>query len=52
MDLLIKRAQKGDEETFIEAINMIMPQMYKVAKARLKSEEDIGDAIQEMMWKI
>jgi RNA polymerase sigma factor (sigma-70 family) len=47
MELLIKRAQKGDEEAFIEAIDTIMPQMYKVAKARLKNEEDIGDAIQE-----
>ncbi|MDM5190219.1 sigma-70 family RNA polymerase sigma factor [Bacillus sp. DX4.1] len=47
MELHIKRAQKGDEEAFIEAIDTIMPQMYKVAKVRLKSEEDIGDAIQE-----
>ncbi|PDY77422.1 RNA polymerase sigma factor [Bacillus cereus] len=47
MELLIKRAQKGDEEAFIEAIDTLMPQMYKVAKARLKNEEDIGDAIQE-----
>lgn len=47
MELLIKRAQKGDEEAFIEVIDIIMPQMYKVAKVRLKSEEDIGDAIQE-----
>lgn len=49
MELLIKRAQKGDEEAFIEVINIIMPQMYKIAKARLNSEEDIGDAIQEMI---
>ncbi|PFA03363.1 RNA polymerase sigma factor [Bacillus cereus] len=47
MELLIKWAQKGDEEAFIEAIDTLMPQMYKVAKARLKNEEDIGDAIQE-----
>ncbi|WP_042348674.1 RNA polymerase sigma factor [Bacillus massiliigorillae] len=47
MELLIKRAQKGDEEAFIEAIDTIMPQIYKVAKARLKNEEDIGDTIQE-----
>lgn len=47
MDLLIKRAQKGDEEAFIEIMNLYLPQMYKVAKARLKNEADIGDAIQE-----
>lgn len=47
MDLLIKKAQRGDEEAFIEVINQYMPQMYKVAKARLKNEADIGDVIQE-----
>ncbi len=47
MELLIKRAQNGDNEAFIQAINEYMPQMYKVAKSRLKNEEDIGDAVQE-----
>jgi RNA polymerase sigma factor (sigma-70 family) len=47
MDLLIKKAQKGDEQAFIQAIDECLPQMYKVAKTRLKNEEDIGDAIQE-----
>jgi len=47
MELLIKRAQKGDNEAFIQAINEYMPQMYKIAKSRLKNEEDIGDAVQE-----
>ncbi len=36
MELLIKRAQKGDEEAFIEAIDILMPQMYKVAKSTLE----------------
>lgn len=47
MDLLIKKAQKGDEEAFIKVIDEYMPQMYKIARCRLKSEESIGDAIQE-----
>jgi RNA polymerase sigma-70 factor, ECF subfamily len=47
MELLIKQAQTGDKEAFIQAINEYMSQMYKVAKTRLKSEEDIGDAIQD-----
>ncbi|MPM62859.1 hypothetical protein SDC9_109737 [bioreactor metagenome] len=47
MDLLIKKAQRGDEEAFIEVINQYMPQRYKVAKARLKNESDIGEVIQE-----
>ncbi|GFZ30837.1 RNA polymerase subunit sigma-24 [Clostridium zeae] len=47
MEKLILKAQKGDSEAFIEAINYILPQLYKIAKTRLNSEEDIGDAIQD-----
>lgn len=47
MDLMIKKAQKGDKEAFIKVINQYTQDIYKVAKARLNSEEDIGDAIQE-----
>lgn len=47
MEDLIKRAQKGDKEAFIQAVTSYMPVMYKVARTRLSSEEDIGDAIQE-----
>jgi len=44
---LIKKAQKGDEEAFIQAITEYMPVMYKVARTRLSSEDDLGDVIQE-----
>ena len=47
MEILIKEAQKGNKEAFIEAITSYMPVLYKVARTRLSSEEDIGDAIQE-----
>ena len=47
MDLMIRRAQKGDKEAFIKLIVKYTQDMYKVAKSRLNSEEDIGDAIQE-----
>lgn len=47
MELLIKKAQNGDKEAFISIINEYIQMMYKVAKTRLSSEEDIGDAIQE-----
>lgn len=47
MELIIKKAQKGDKEAFIQAINEYMGQMYKVAKSRLSSDNDVGDAIQE-----
>ncbi|WP_052304285.1 sigma factor [Desulfosporosinus orientis] len=47
MENLIKKAQKGDKEAFIQAVTLYMPQLYKVAGTRLSSEEDMGDAIQE-----
>lgn len=47
MDVLIKKAQKGDEEAFIKVIDEYMTQMYKIARSRLKDEDSIGDAIQE-----
>jgi len=47
MDLLIKKAQKGDEEAFIKLVDAYMIPMYKIARSRLNSEENIGDAIQE-----
>ena len=47
MELIIKKAQKGDKEAFIKAINDYLPQMYKVAKTRLDSDDDIGDAVQD-----
>ena len=47
MDVLIKKAQKGDEEAFIRVIDEYITQMYKIARSRLKDEDSIGDAIQE-----
>lgn len=47
MEHLIKKAQKGDKGAFVQAITSYLPMMYKVARTRLSSEEDIGDAIQE-----
>lgn len=47
MEQMIRQAQKGDEEAFIRAVNEMLPQLYKIARVRLKNEADIGDAIQE-----
>lgn len=47
MEFIIKKAQNGDKEAFINLINECMPQMYKVAKAKLISDNDVGDAIQD-----
>ena len=47
MDILIKKAIKGDSEAFISLIDKHELTMYKTAKAILNNEEDSGDAIQE-----
>lgn len=47
MELLIKKAIKGDSEAFIQLMDRHEQSMYKAAKAILANEEDIGDAIQE-----
>jgi RNA polymerase sigma-70 factor (ECF subfamily) len=47
MELIVERILRGDKEAFIQAINEYKSQMYKVARARLNSEDDIGDAIQD-----
>lgn len=47
MDVLIRKAMKGDAEAFIQLMELCEQSMYKSAKAILANEEDIGDAIQE-----
>lgn len=45
--LLIKRAQKSDPDAFIQLIEKYKTALYKVAKAYLKDEEDVADAMQD-----
>lgn len=47
MDLLIKRAKKGDKNAFVDLMKTNELSMYKVAKSILKNDEDVGDAMQE-----
>lgn len=47
MELLIRKAMKGDAEAFIQLMETHQNMMYKTAKAILSNEEDIGDAMQE-----
>ena len=44
---LIHRAQDGDGEAYAEAVTALNQSLYRVARAYLRSEEDIADAIQE-----
>ncbi|MGL5675807.1 MAG: RNA polymerase sigma factor [Cellulosilyticaceae bacterium] len=47
MELLIRKAIKGDQDAFIKLMELNEVAMYKTAKAILANEEDIGDAMQE-----
>lgn len=47
MDKQIERARNGDQEAFISLILDKKEQLYKIARARLKKEDEIEDAIQE-----
>ena len=49
MDELVKRAQQGNKEAFTELILLLKADLYKIAKTRIKNDEDIYDAIQETM---
>ncbi len=46
---LINEAKKGNSEAFVTLIEQHKLQMYKTAKAILKNEEDVCDAIQDTM---
>lgn len=47
MDILVKKAQRGDKEAFVKLMEKEKQSMYKVAKSILKKDEDAADAIQE-----
>lgn len=47
MDILVKRAMKGDGKAFGELINLNLQSMYKTAWVYLRNEQDIADAISE-----
>ncbi|MBR6034022.1 MAG: sigma-70 family RNA polymerase sigma factor [Clostridia bacterium] len=43
------KAQHGDEQAFTDLILMLKHDLYKIAKMRIVSNDDIDDAIQETM---
>lgn len=47
MQILVKKAQKGDPEAFVSLIESSKSGMYRVAKGFFQSEDDIADAISE-----
>lgn len=51
MELLVKRAKKGDAEAFIMLMEENKQSMYKVARGFLSSQEDVADAMAETVLK-
>lgn len=47
MELLVKKAQRGDAEAFVVLIEENKESLKRIAFSYLKNEEDIADAIQE-----
>ena len=47
MEELVKKAKKGNNEAFTTLILSIQKDLYKIARMRLSSQEDINDAVQE-----
>ena len=51
MEELIEKAKNNDKRAFSELIISIEKELYLIAKTKLKSDDDIGDAIQETIYK-
>ena len=49
MEELIELAKNGNQDAFTELIISMKNELYGVARTRLKSADDIDDAIQETM---
>ena len=47
MKRLVLKAKQQDKEAFVELIRIHTASMYKVAKAILKNDDDVADAMQE-----
>ena len=49
MEELIENSKNGDKKSFTELILQMQIDLYRIAKIRLKDDNDISDAIQETM---
>ena len=49
MDALVTAARNGDKEAFVQLIRMNKQSMYKTAWVYLRNEQDIADALQNMI---
>lgn len=51
MEELVEKAKNNDKEAFSKLIMQIKKELYLIAKTKLKNDDDIGDAIQETIYK-
>lgn len=49
MEELIRKIQNGDEDAFKQLVQSIENDLYRIAKTRLRNDDDIMDAIQNTM---
>lgn len=49
MEELVTKAKEGNETAFTELMLQMKDELYKIAKIRLKNDDDVFDAIQETM---
>ena len=54
MTRLIRKAQRGEKDAFVSLIESYKTSLYRAAKAILKNDEDVADAMQDTVleaWK-
>lgn len=51
MKELVDKSKKGDNQAFSELIISMENELYKIARTRLRNEEDIKEAVQETIIK-
>lgn len=50
MEELVAKAKRNDEKAFDELIGLVKKELYLIAKAKVKYEDDVADAIQETIF--
>lgn len=51
MEELVEKSKKGDNQAFSKLIISMENELYKIARTRLRNEEDIKEAVQETIIK-
>lgn len=51
MEELVKKAKNNDKEAFSKLIVTVEKELYLIARTKLNNNDDIGDAIQETIYK-